>query len=90
LDWLGRSSESGPFFTRAEELDPKGYYTLDLIGLHYMETGEFAAARPWFERSLALDAKNNRIGKTYLGIATERLMQDATNDLNLRLSVPGK
>jgi O-antigen ligase len=90
LDWLGRTAESGPWFSKAEELDPNGYFTLDQIGLHYIECGEFAAARPWFERSLRLEAGDNLIAERYLQIANERLLQDATNELNLKLSSPGQ
>lgn len=89
LDWLGRTSESGPWFSKAEELDPNGYFTLDQIGLHYIECNEFAAARPWFERSLRLEASSNTIAQTYLQIANNRLLQDATNDFNLKLYSPG-
>ena len=78
LDWLGRTGKSWPYFSRAEELDPNGYYTLALIGLHFIEAGEFAAARPWFERSLMLEAHGNPIAERYLKIANERLLQDAS------------
>src|ERR1044071_853936 len=37
LDWLGRTGESGPWFSKAEELDPNGYYTVAQLGLHYVE-----------------------------------------------------
>src|SRR5204863_2389895 len=51
LDWSGRQSESQPFFAKAEQLDPNGYFTMTFIGLHYVELMDFSAARPWFERS---------------------------------------
>jgi len=88
LDWLGRTAEADPYFAKAEELDPNGYFTLAQIGLHFMEAGKFAAARPWFERSLSLERQDNPIAQNYLQIANNRLLQDATNELNLRLSVP--
>jgi len=90
LDWLGRTSESGPWFSKAEELDPNGYFTVAQIGLHYIECSEFAAARPWFERSLHLQASDNLIAARYLQIANERLLQDATNQFNLNFSSPAQ
>jgi len=90
LSLLGRTSESGPWFSKAEELDPNGYFTVDQIGLHYIECGEFAAARPWFERSLRLQASGNQIAQRYLQIANERLLQDANNEFNLKLSSPSR
>jgi O-antigen ligase/cytochrome c-type biogenesis protein CcmH/NrfG len=85
LDWLERTNESGPYFSRAEELDPNGYFTVANIGLHYMETGDFAAARSWFERSLRLQWEPNPIAKSYREIANQRLLEAATNSWGGRL-----
>ena len=38
------------------------------IGLHYVQSGNFAAAKPWFERSLRLEGKDNPIARNYLQI----------------------
>ena len=54
LDWLDKHDEAGPYFNRADALDPNGYYTEANIGWHYVQTGDYAAARPWLERSLRL------------------------------------
>jgi len=56
--------------------------------LHFIEAGEFAAARPWFERSLMLEAHGNPIAERYLKIANERLLQDATNEVKIHISTP--
>src|SRR5438105_637773 len=48
LDWLDRKEEAAPYFARAEELDPNGYFTVLSIGLHYIELGDNAAAREYF------------------------------------------
>src|SRR5208337_3616399 len=61
LDWLDRQSQSGPYFSRAEELDPNNYYNLNNIGLHYVRLGDYAAARPWFERSWRLSSQDKPI-----------------------------
>jgi hypothetical protein len=56
------------------------------IGLHYVEIGNFAAAKPWFERSLRLQPAENPIAQDYLQITQRRLMEAATNELSARLS----
>jgi len=81
LDWLNRGAESGPYFSRGEQLDPNGYYTMDCIGLHYVQLRNYAAARPWFERSLALYWVDNPIARSYLEIVDHNLLTAATNSL---------
>ena len=89
LDWLNRSTESQVYFDHAEELDPNNYYNVNNIGLHYIQIGDFAAARPWFERSLRLEGQVNPIAHNYLRIANLRLLEAATNEFSARLnSVP--
>jgi len=80
LDWLDRSAESQPYFDRADELDPNGYFTLANIGLHYVQIGNYAAAKPWFERSLRLQWKDNPIARSYLEIIRTRMLEAATNE----------
>jgi tetratricopeptide (TPR) repeat protein len=79
LDWLGRTQESPFYFDAAEKLDPNSYFTMAHIGLHYVETGELAASRAWFERSLRLQQEDNPIASSYLLLVTARLMEAATN-----------
>jgi len=88
LDWVGRRTESEPFYNRAEELDPNGYYTAAHVGWHYVQIGNYAAARPWFERSLQLQWKNNPIATTYLELCNRRLSEAATNDMPAGLTLP--
>ena len=88
LDQLDRTAESAPYFNRAEELDPNNYFNVNNIGLHYVDLGDYAAARPWFDRSLRLEWKNNSIPRTYLPIVNQRLLEAATNQLNAALSRP--
>jgi O-antigen ligase len=85
LDWLERSGESTPYFERAEALDPNNYFNLNAIGLHYVQVGDYAAARPWFERSLHLEWFDNPIARSYLDIANARLREAATNELSAKL-----
>jgi len=90
LDWLDRSAEAEPYFNRADELDPNGYFTLANIGLHYVQVENYAAARPWFERSLRLEWQRNPISHTYLQIARARLKEAATNAALDKLEGPGR
>ena len=85
LDWLDRRDQSGAYFSRAEELDPNNYFNLNMIGLHYVQLGDFAAAKPWFERSIRLEWENNVVAKNYLQIANLRLSEGATNAAGARL-----
>ncbi len=87
LDWLDRRGESAPYFVKAEELDPNSYYNLNLIGIHYVQLGDFAAAKPWFERSLRLEGLANPIARNYLALANLRLMDCATNEMSARLNL---
>ncbi|PYJ08842.1 MAG: hypothetical protein DME25_00365 [Verrucomicrobia bacterium] len=88
LDWVGRKTESAPYFDRAEQLDPNGYFTIATIGLHYIEIGNFAAAKPWLERSLRLQRQDNPIAQDYLQIIATRLMERATNHTGTEIHAP--
>jgi O-antigen ligase len=76
LDWLDRHDEAGTYFSQAEALDPNGYYTVAIVGWHYVQTGDYAAARPWFERSLRL--RGNDIARSYLELAEQKLVERAS------------
>ena len=78
LDLLGRTAESEPFYASAEARDPNGYYLVANVGWHYVQTGDFAAAREWFLRSLALNSHDdNQIARNYLAICDARLAEQA-------------
>jgi O-antigen ligase len=79
LDWLGRHAEAEPCFQKAAEMDPNGYYTMDYVGLHYVELEDYAAARPFFERSHQLRWEGNLIATSYLEIVDRKLLAAATN-----------
>ncbi len=83
LDWIGRQDESAPYFKRAYELDPNGYFVTANIGLHYVQLGDYAAARPWLERSLRLQTGNNPIARSYLDIANRKLLEAAAAETAL-------
>jgi O-antigen ligase len=87
LDWLDRTNESGPYFWRAEQLDPNNYFNMNQIGLHYVQLGDFAAARPWFERSLRLSWLDNSVAHSYSTLCVARMEEAATNDISARLNL---
>jgi tetratricopeptide (TPR) repeat protein len=77
LDWLGRHAEAGPYFSRAEALDPNGNYTIANVGWHYVQVEDYAAARFWLARSMRLHWQENVIGRSYLEIAERKLVENA-------------
>jgi O-antigen ligase len=78
LDWLDRHAEAGPFYRRAERLDPNGYFTVANIGWHYIQVGDYPAAREWFERSLRLKGNDNIISRSYLDLVEQKLVENAS------------
>ena len=78
LDWLDKHDEAGPYFNRADALDPNGYYTAANVGWHYVQVGNYAAARPWLERSLRLDWNGNDMARFYLDTVERKLIENAS------------
>jgi len=52
LDWLGEA-DTWTHFEKALSLDPNGRITSYYLGWHHEQKGDFAAAREWYEKSLA-------------------------------------
>jgi O-antigen ligase len=77
LDWLDRHDEAGPYFNRADAFDPNSYYTAANIGWHYVQAGDYAAARPWLERSLRLNGQGNDMARFYLDTVERKLAENA-------------
>ena len=82
LDWLGRHEEAEAFFRQAELCDPNSQYLVGKIGWHFMETGDFAAAREWFRRALRLGDSQGLAAKN-LGLCEARLAEQASGKLML-------
>jgi O-antigen ligase len=78
LDWLDRHAEAGQFYRRAESLDPNGYFTVANIGWHYIQVGDYLAAREWLQRSLRLEWDENVIGHSYLDWVEQKLVENAS------------
>ncbi len=83
LDWLGHHAEAGPYFSRAEALDPNGYFTVANVGWHYVQVGDYDAARSWLARSMRLHWQDNVIASSYLKIAERKLVEDASSRSHL-------
>jgi O-antigen ligase len=84
-DWIGLDDKgerlnSAPYYARANELDPNGFFTTANTGWHYLQIGDYAAARTWLERSerLQWNAKLNEIAPDDLPIVERRLREGAT------------
>jgi O-antigen ligase len=93
LDWLDRREEADPYFLRAEALDPNGLFMMSQIGIRYVRLGEYAAARPWLERSIMLGQEDNTLPRNYLKICDARLLEAATNNVAgslLKVPVPAR
>jgi tetratricopeptide (TPR) repeat protein len=89
LDWIGQHEESAPYFDKAEQLDPNGYFTMAWIGLHYAQLRDYAASKPWMERSLRLEGRRdvNPIAFEWRDIINRKLVEEATNEISARLDI---
>ena len=76
LDWLNRPREAAAAYRIAETLDPNGYFMVANIGWHYVQTGDYAAAMEWFNRSEKLGG-DNPIARNYLAICEAKLAAQA-------------
>ncbi len=79
LDRLDKQNEAWPYFEHAIRLDPNGYFAAANVGWHYVQTGDYAAARSWLERSMQLRWQENQIASSYLGIVQRLMLETATN-----------
>jgi O-antigen ligase len=81
LDWIAGDGptreDTTPYYRRADELDPNGFYMSANLGWHYAQRGDNAAARTWFERSIRLELEQNDIATNYLPIVEQRLEETA-------------
>ena len=54
LHSLDKKLEARSYFEKAVELDPNNYYIVMMLGWHFYDARDFAAAKPWFEKSQRL------------------------------------
>jgi tetratricopeptide (TPR) repeat protein len=91
LDWLGRHGEAEKYYAAAEMRDPNGNFIVANIGLHYVEAGDYAAARQWFIRASKLSNERSQIAINYLfNICQPKLEQKASGELPMGLFYNGK
>jgi hypothetical protein len=83
LDWLDRHDEAGYYFNRADALDLNNYYVAAYTGWHFAQSGDYAAARPWLQRSLKLRQQDNLIASSYLQLVEQKLVEQS-NDQSIR------
>jgi O-antigen ligase len=78
LDWLGKHGEADPYFQKALQLDPNGYFVLAHLGWHSFQAKDYAKAKFWLERSLRIvSAGENPIAATYLEYTNAKLAEGA-------------
>src|SRR5262249_47599045 len=75
-----KHDEAFEYFNRAIELDSNSYFNNAYMGWHYAQSGDYAAARPWFLRSRRLEWKENPIADSYLKLVDDRMTENATNN----------
>jgi O-antigen ligase len=83
LDWLDRYDEAVSYFSRAEELDPNGYFTAANLGWHYLQVGDYPAAQACFLRSTRLGWFGNDMAFSYLEIIQKKLIEIASGQPQL-------
>jgi len=85
LDHLDQHADAFAYIDRANRMDPNSYFNNAYMGWHYVQVGDYAAAREWLIRSHGLEWQNNPVADTYLQIAENNLLATATNDLAAQL-----
>jgi O-antigen ligase len=91
LDWLGHHLDAEKYYATAEKLDPNGDFIVANIGWHYLQIGDYAAARQWFIRALKLSNWKDETAKASLyQVCEPKLLQKATGQLPMSLFYNGK
>jgi len=75
LDWIGEPDQAEPLFRQAVKLDPNGYYTLALMGWHFVQLEDYQEAQKWFVQSQRSNFKSNPITDSYLEIIQRKLAE---------------
>lgn len=86
LDWLGRHAEAEKYYSEAELRNPNGNFVVANIGWHFVQIGDYAAARQWFIRANKLANWHNETAKSYLfEICQPKLIERASGKLPMSL-----
>ena len=83
LDWLERHDEAGSISTAPTRSTPTTILIAANIGWHYVQAGDYAAARPWLQRSLRLQWDDNPIARSYLDLVEQKLRDNAAGKNSL-------
>ena len=76
LDWQGTHGDAAPYYEKALSLDPNNFYLIAHQGWHFVQTGDYAAAKQLFERSRKLEVTDrNTIAPRYLSIIERKLKE---------------
>ena len=78
LDWLGDHAASEKFYSEAELRDPNGLYFVANLGWHYVQTGDYPAARQCYIRSLNLGGSNATARNYLYYICEPKLVERAS------------
>jgi Tfp pilus assembly protein PilF len=84
LDQIGEHDQAFAYFDRANRMDPNSYFNNAYMGWHYMQAGDYAAARVWLKRSQQMEWKDNPIADSNLQIVENRMLESATNTASLQ------
>jgi O-antigen ligase len=89
-DWLEQYGPAEHNYSVAETLDPNGYFMVANIGWHYVQIGDYAAARAWFQRSLRLQNQSGMAQKYLEEICEPKLLENTEKQGVRRLFIPEK
>ena len=91
LDWLGRPAEAEKYYAEADRRDPDGNFVVANIGWHFVQVGDYPAAREWFMRAWKLSGWRNDIAKnSLLEICQPKLLDRASGRLPMSFFYNGK
>ena len=76
LDWLGEHAAAEKYYFAAEQRDPNSYYVASNLGWHFVQIGDYAAARLCFIRSLSFSG--NPTASNYYQICEPKLIERAS------------
>ncbi len=87
----GDRAEAEKYYSEAERRDPNGNYVVAIIGWHFVQVGDYPAAREWFLRACKLSNWQNETAKNYLlEVCQPKLVERASGRLPLSLFYPAK
>ena len=77
-DWLDQHDQAQSSFDQAQALDPNNYFIADWVAWHYVQAGDYPAARVCLERAIRLEPDVNPMAYNYWDIVQNKLIQQAS------------